>query len=114
MADLVCIVCPKGCRLHVDEENNDAVTGNTCPRGAEYARAETKRPTRVMTSTVKLTGGRYCRCPIKTDAPIPKGMIMEVMKQLDHVELQSPVAIGQVVIPNVADTGANIVVTRNL
>lgn len=114
MADLVCIVCPKGCRLHVDEENCDAVTGNTCPRGAEYARVETTRPTRVITSTVRLTGGRYRRCPIKTDTPVPKGKIIEVMQQLDKVELQSPVTIGQVIIPNVADTGANIVATRNL
>ena len=45
MRELTCIVCPKGCRLKVDEENNWAVTGNSCPRGAEYGKAECTAPT---------------------------------------------------------------------
>ena len=36
MTDLICIVCPKGCHLKVDEENGYKVTGNGCPRGAAY------------------------------------------------------------------------------
>ena len=28
MTDLICIVCPKGCHLKVDEENGYKVTGN--------------------------------------------------------------------------------------
>lgn len=114
MKELVCIVCPKGCRLHVDEENNYAVTGNSCPRGAEYGHNEIKNPTRVLTSTVKLNGGLYRRCPIKTDIAVPKAKLMEIMKLLNQVELTAPVKIGQVVIPNVAGTNANIVVTKNL
>ena len=39
MANIICIVCPKGCRLTVDE-NTLAVTGNGCPRGAEYGKNE--------------------------------------------------------------------------
>ena len=114
MTALVCIVCPKGCRLQVDEEHDFAVSGNACPRGAEYGRNETKHPTRVITSTVKLTGGAYPRCPVKTDRAVPKGKMMAVMKSLNSVVLISPVTIGQIVIANVAETGANIVVTRNL
>ena len=34
MKALICIICPKGCRLQVDEKNRFAVTGNSCPRGA--------------------------------------------------------------------------------
>lgn len=114
MKELVCIVCPKGCRLHVDEENNFAVTGNSCPRGAEYGHHEISNPTRVLTSTVKLTGGLYRRCPVKTDAAVPKGKLMDIMKLLNAVELKSPVKIGDIVLQNVADTGANVVVTKNL
>ena len=67
MKELVCIVCPKGCRLHVDDENGYTVTGNSCPRGAEYGKNEIQNPTRVLTSTVRLSGGAYRRCPVKTD-----------------------------------------------
>ena len=41
MTELICIVCPRGCHLQVDEANGYAVTGNSCPRGAEYGRQET-------------------------------------------------------------------------
>lgn len=114
MKELVCIVCPKGCRLHVDEENDYAVTGNACPRGAVYGHGEIKNPTRVLTSTVKIDGALYRRCPVKTDGVVPKGKLMEIMKLLNAVELKSPVQIGQVVIENVAGTGANVVVTKDL
>lgn len=53
MKELICITCPKGCHLKVDEENGYAVTGNSCPKGEAYGKAELCHPTRVVTSTVK-------------------------------------------------------------
>lgn len=114
MKELVCIVCPKGCRLHVDEENDYAVTGNSCPRGAEYGHNEIKNPTRVLTSTVKLNGGLYRRCPVKTDRAVPKGKLLEIMQALNAVTLTAPVRIGQIALENAAGTGANVIVTKNL
>ena len=36
MKQLVCIGCPRGCRLTIDEKDGEyIVTGNTCPRGKE-------------------------------------------------------------------------------
>lgn len=114
MKEIVCIVCPKGCRLHVDEENDFAVTGHSCPRGAAYGKAEMSNPTRVLTSTVKLSGGLYPRCPVKTGSAVPKGKLMEIMDQLNAVELKSPVHIGDVIIANAAGTGVDVVATKNL
>ena len=57
MTELICIVCPKGCHLKVDEENGYRVTGNSCKRGEEYGKKELTNPTRVITSTVRVTGG---------------------------------------------------------
>ena len=112
--DLVCIVCPKGCRLHVDVDNDYKVTGNSCPRGAEYGHNEIKNPTRVLTSTVKLEGGLYKRCPVKTDSAVPKGKLMDIMHALNDVTLTSPVTIGQIVLEHAAGTDANVIVTKNL
>ena len=114
MKELICIVCPKGCHLKVDEETGCAVTGNGCPRGAEYGKSELLHPTRVLTSTVKVQGGLHRRLPVKTSAPIPKGMLFEVMRTLDNVQLTAPVAAGQVVVPNVLGTGADIIATRSM
>ena len=114
MTNLICIVCPKGCHLKVDEENGCSVTGNSCPRGAEYGRVELTRPTRVVTSTVRCTGGLYPRCPVKTDRPIPKELVFQVMEALEGVVLAAPVQTGQVVIQNICGSGANAVATRDM
>ena len=114
MRELVCIVCPKGCRLRVDEENDFAVTGNSCPRGAQYGREECTNPTRVVTSTVAVSDGVHPRCPVKTSAPIPKSKMFDVMAALDGLVIPAPVALGQVIVPDVCGTGVDIVATRSV
>lgn len=114
MKELICIVCPKGCHLKVDEENGYRVTGNGCPRGEEYGKKELTDPRRVITSSVRITGGIYPCCSVRTDAPIPKAKIFEAMELLKKVELHSPVHVGDVVIADVLGTGANFIVTRDM
>lgn len=114
MKHLICIVCPKGCHLNVDEENGYRVTGNGCPRGAEYGKIELTNPTRVLTSTVKITGTIHRRCPVKTDRAIPKVLMLKAMQKLDGVELASPVERGDIVIEDLLGTGANLIVTKDM
>ena len=61
MANIICIVCPKGCRLTVDE-NTLAVTGNGCPRGAEYGKNE-------LTHQVRVEIGR-ASCRERVSSPV--------------------------------------------
>lgn len=114
MKELICIVCPKGCHLKVDDENGYAVTGNGCPRGAEYGKMELTHPTRVVTSTVRCDGGAHPRCPVKTDRAVPKKLMFQVMEALDGVSLAAPVRVGQVVVEHVCGTEANVVAARDL
>lgn len=114
MTELICIVCPKGCRLHVDEENDCKVTGNQCLRGEEYGKIELTNPTRVITSTVRITGALHARAPVKTDIPIPKGMIFAAMRLLEDVELCSPVKTGDIAVAEIPGTAAHFVVTRDM
>ena len=113
MADIICIVCPKGCRLQVDEQTL-AVTGNACPRGVAYGAKELRDPTRVITSTVRITGAHLPRLPVKTDCDIPKARIFDVMRALEQVTVQAPVRRGDILLPHVCGTQANIVATRDL
>ena len=57
--ELICIGCPMGCPLTVTLDGGAVVTvqGNTCPRGDAYARREVTAPTRIVTTTVRVTGG---------------------------------------------------------
>ena len=83
MKELICITCPKGCHLKVDEETF-AVTGNGCPRGAVYGANELRNPVRVVTSTV-IVEGPARRLPVKTDRAIPKGKMFEVMEEIAKI-----------------------------
>lgn len=114
MTELICIVCPKGCRLHIDEENGYKITGNGCEKGITYGMKELTDPTRVVTSTVRIEGAEIPRMPVKTNGDIPKGMIAEAMNLLDGITLQAPVAVGTVVVNNILGTGVDFVATRTL
>ena len=114
MKELICIVCPRGCRLRVEEDSGYAVTGNACPRGADYGKRELTHPTRVVTSTVRCAGGMYPRCPVKTSGPIPKERIFEAVALLDGVTLEAPVRLGQAAVKNVCGTGVDFVATRGM
>lgn len=113
MANIICIVCPKGCRLTVDEQTL-AVTGNSCPRGAEYGKNELTHPVRVVTSTVCVEGAAIERCPVKTKGSVPKEKMFDVMAALDGVCLKAPVACGQTVLADVCGTGVDVIATRAL
>ena len=114
MKDLICIMCPKGCHLKVDEEHGYTVTGNRCPRGAEYGHNELKNPPRVIPSTVRLRSKSACRLPVKTDGQIPKYMMKEAMRLLDKVEVTAPVHVGDVVVDNIFRTGVHFVATKTV
>ena len=114
MTDLICIVCPKGCSLSVDENDNYKVSGHSCERGEEYGREELENPTRVVTSTVSISGAMYRRCPVKTKQPIPKGLIMDAVDMLGTIELAAPVREGSVIITDICGTGVPWVTTRDM
>ncbi len=116
MREMICIVCPVGCRLQVDErpDGEIIVMGNGCNRGVPYAKKELTNPTRVITSTVKIKGGIHKRLPVKTSTDIPKGMNFDIMKELEAIEVTAPIKVGTVLIKNVLGTGADIVATRDM
>ena len=111
---LVCIICPKGCRLKTEAANGHAVTGHSCKRGETYGRQEAANPARVITSTVCISGTELRRMPVKTDKPIQKELIFEAMKLLDDLVIQSPFRCGDIVVRDICGTGANFISTRSL
>lgn len=114
MKDLICTICPKGCHLHVDENNNYEVTGNSCLRGKEYGQKELINPTRIIPSTVKIKGGIHKRLPVKTDKPIPKSLIFKAIKLLDNVDVDSPIKAGDIIISNILGTDINFIASRDM
>ncbi len=112
MKELTCIVCPRGCRLKVDD--NMEVTGNACPRGKMYAINELTNPTRTITSSIRVSNRSYTLVSVKTDKPVPKDKMFDVMKEIDKLSIEAPTRIGQVVLANVLGTDSNIVITKDI
>ena len=114
--NLICIGCPLGCPLEVDLEGQTvvSVSGNTCKNGEKYARKELTNPTRIVTSTVRVTGGKLNVVSVKTASDIPKSKIFDCAKALKAVQIAAPVAIGQIILSNVAGTGVDVVATKNV
>ena len=113
--ELTCIGCPLGCALTVTIEGTEiTVTGNTCPRGADYAKKEVTDPRRIVTSSVSVTGGVIKKVSVKTKTDIPKDKIFDVMTEIKKITVPAPVAIGDVICDNIADTGVMLVATKNV
>lgn len=116
--EIICIVCPLGCRLTVIKDDEDIngfkIINNKCKRGIEYGIKEMTSPTRIIPTTVKIKNGFLKRLPVKTDSPVPKDMIFEIMKEINNIEVEAPVKSGDILLENVLNTGSNIVATRSM
>lgn len=111
--DMTCIICPRGCALKVEiEGDNITVTGNSCPKGKQYAIDECTNPTRTVTSSVRVENREDTMVSVKTASPVPKDKIFEVMRLIRAKSVCAPVGIGDIIIKDVF--GTNIVATKNI
>lgn len=110
--NLTCIICPMGCQLEAELENSKvlSITGNTCPRGTEYAKTECTNPMRTVTTTIRYENGVVL--PVKTDSMIPKEKMQECMAVINSTIAHLPITAGDVIIENVF--GSNVIATHSL
>lgn len=111
--EITCIACPMGCRLAVqrDEEGEVIVKNASCKRGITYGKQEYTCPMRTVTSSVRVLGGAHPLCSVKTRDTVPKERIAEVLRVLGDTHPHAPVHIGQVIVPDIAGTGVDLVAT---
>jgi len=114
--ELTCIGCPVGCALTVELKGKEviSVSGNACKIGENYGKKECTNPTRVVTSSVSVSGGESTVLPVKTESDIPKGMIFDCVKALKGIVVKAPISIGDIILENVLNTGVNIIATKNV
>lgn len=112
---IVCITCPRSCVMHVERDGEEiVVTGNRCARGEAFARQELTDPQRTICSTVRTTFPEIPALPCRVSKEIPKKKIFDVMKEIDRYIVTERVARGDVLIPNVLGTGADVIATSDL
>jgi CxxC motif-containing protein len=115
MPEIVCIACPIGCRMEVEAEGDRIqVSGNKCPKGDAYGREEVLAPRRVVTGVVRTGSALYPFVPVRTDAPLPRGLMGDLMGALAAGETRLPVRRGAQFMKDFKGTGVNVVFTRSL
>ena len=115
MKQLVCIGCPRGCRLTIEEKDGEfIVSGNSCPRGKAFAVSEMTMPKRTICSTVKTSFPDAPVLPVRVSDDIPKDKIFDVMRAINAVPLTERIGRGDAVIKNVLGLGVDVIATSDL
>jgi len=113
--EMVCIVCPVGCRLTVTVKDGEAsVEGNNCQRGEIYGKEEITAPRRVVTATCSLRDPEHPRLPVRTDTALPVEYIQELLAEIYTLSVPVPVVLGDVLIGNYRETGVNVRAARSV
>ena len=113
--ELICIVCPNGCRLTVNQTPDGiTVTGNKCVRGKQYGTDELTDPRRTVTAVVRTTDPGHPCVPVKSDRPVPKPLINAVLRKIYSLQIDLPVERGGICIADCCSSGASILFCRSL
>ncbi len=112
----ICIGCPLGCTLLVAPAAPPAagrwcVHGAHCRSGREYALQEHLQSVRVLTMTVRVTGGAAGVVSARTSRPIAKDRLLDAARAVRKLTVRAPVAMGQIILANLAGTGADLIAT---
>ena len=111
--ELTCIICPRGCSLSIEiNGDNVSVSGNACPKGVQYGINECTNPTRTVTSIVRVANRIDTMVSVKTQNPIPKGNIFDLMEIIRAKEVNAPIEIGDVICDNVF--GTKVIATKQV
>jgi len=110
-----CIVCPKGCTLTVNIDNElIKVSGNECARGELYAKQELLNPMRSLCTSVKTMYEDFPRLSVRTKGDIPKSKIFEAMKEINKVLVKQRLNSGDLVLQNLLNTGIDVIATDTM
>ncbi len=111
---ITCIACPTGCLIEVAWAGEDSTfTGYRCLKGKEFAELEVSSPRRYLTTTVPIRGG-HGLLPVRTDRPVPRDRLADVVAAVRPITVSAPVRIGQVLAEDVAGTGARLIAAKSV
>lgn len=113
---ITCIVCPLSCEGEVAVENAVVISvrGYSCRRGEKYAGEEAVAPRRMLTATVRVTGGELPLLPVVSAAPLPKAAVLACARRLAGLTVAAPVREGEVVCADILGLGVDIVASRDI
>lgn len=112
---IICVACPKGCRLKVNRDGDTFIVSDQgCKKGEQYAKQEMTDPRRMVATTVQIENSPHPLLPVYTATPFPKAKIKLLLKELKTIKVRAPIQMGQVVVENAVGTGINIIASREI
>jgi CxxC motif-containing protein len=114
--EIVCILCPVGCRIIVEIEDGEVVRIDDagCERGKDYSLQEIRSPIRDFFTTIRVADGKMPLVSVRSTEPIPKNMLMPCAAELAKRVIPAPVRIGDIIIKNIMKLGADIIATKDV
>lgn len=114
--EFICIACPNGCDMEAEiiDKQIISVKGAKCKRGHEYINQEVIDPKRNIATSVKVIGGDIPLVSVRLTSVISKDSIFDTMNEIKKIQIEAPVKIGQVLIPNVLNLGVDVIATKNI
>ena len=114
--ELVCIFCPKSCRLSVEYEGNQliSVDGAVCFKGKEFATSEIADPRRNFAGSVMIRNGRFRTLSVKSSHPIPLEKLVLLGKLSHDIVVEAPVEVGDKVASGLLDGEVDLIATRKV
>ena len=117
-----CTTCPSECLLTVEVKRDAngavaavrSVTGNSCPRGNKFAHQELTCPTRVLTTTVAVSGGDEALLPVRTADAIPLALHDQAMDLIRGLAVDAPIRMGDIVLPSLLNTGIDLIASMDI
>jgi CxxC motif-containing protein len=109
---IICIMCPLACQVTVtvdDKGNIRSVTGNSCEQGEKYVIAECQFPGRILTTTLLTEGSSQKLLPVRTNKPVLRARLMNVMYSLSQIRVKPPVKMGQIIVSDINKLGVDVV-----
>jgi CxxC motif-containing protein len=114
MKELICIVCPNGCRLRIEQTTDGfSVCGNLCKRGEAFGVTEMTNPRRTVTTTVRTSFAEVPVLPVRTSQDIPKEKIKSLMRLLAGIIVEKPLDIGEAVVKDALGLGIDVIVSSD-
>lgn len=113
---MTCIVCPNGCELEAEIVDGKcvSVSGNLCPKGAQYAAQEVEAPKRTIASSVAVKNGVLPLVSVRLNRAVPKEKLFEVMAEIRKLSLNAPVHTGDLILENILGLGSDLIATKNV
>ncbi len=113
----LCIGCPLGCRLEVDEDAAGDIVeirGFSCRKGKTFAEREHTDPRRMITTTVGVVGGLWQRLPVHATDELPKNQMWDAIEELRNISVVAPIAMGDVIVAGILGSEVDVVASRDM